>query len=71
MKALLFQGSASTHRRKMCPVKCSNTEAISKVSPPQRQKHSSQEELCWSLSSGDDELPPETQQKAAENVAVK
>lgn len=58
-KALLFQDLGSTNRRKMSPVKFSNTEAVSKVSFPQRQ-NSSHEELGWCLSSGDDELTPET-----------
>lgn len=62
---------ASTRRRKMWPVKCSNTGVISKVSPPQRKKNSSQEEVGWCLPSGDDELSPETQQKVTEKVAVK
>lgn len=61
----------AAHRRKMSPVKFSNTDAISEVLPPKRQKSGSQEELGWCLSSSDDELPPETQQKAAKKVAVK
>ena len=61
----------AAHRRKISPVKFSNTDAASEVSPPKRQKSGSQEELGWCLSSSDDELPPETQQKAAEKVAVK
>ncbi|KAM5339816.1 tyrosyl-DNA phosphodiesterase 1 [Glossophaga mutica] len=61
----------AAHRRKISPVKFSNTDAASEVSPPKRQKSGSQEELGWCLSSSDDELPPETQQKVAEKVAVK
>lgn len=59
----------AAHRRKISPVKFSNADA--EVSPAKRQKRGSQEELGWCLSSSDDELPPETQQKAAEKVAVK
>ncbi|XP_035868996.1 tyrosyl-DNA phosphodiesterase 1 isoform X2 [Phyllostomus discolor] len=61
----------AAHRRKISPVKFSNADAASEVSPPKRQKSGSQEELGWCLSSSDDELPPETQQKVAETVAVK
>ncbi|KAM8783225.1 tyrosyl-DNA phosphodiesterase 1 isoform 1-T4 [Rhynchonycteris naso] len=61
----------AAHRRKISPLKFSNTGAVSEVSPPKRQKGGSQEELGWCLSSSDDELPPETQQKVAKKVAVK
>ncbi|XP_006925584.1 tyrosyl-DNA phosphodiesterase 1 isoform X2 [Pteropus alecto] len=61
----------AAHRRKMSPVKFSNTDAVSEVLPPKRQKSGSQEDLGWCLSSSDDELPPQTQQKPAEKVAVK
>ncbi|XP_036118694.1 tyrosyl-DNA phosphodiesterase 1 isoform X3 [Molossus molossus] len=61
----------AAHKRKMSPVKFSNTDAASEVLPPKRQKSGSQEELGWCLSSSDDELPPETQQKVAKKVTVK
>ncbi|XP_066244354.1 tyrosyl-DNA phosphodiesterase 1 isoform X2 [Saccopteryx leptura] len=61
----------AAHRRKMSPLQFSNTDAVSEVLPPKRQKGGSQEELGWCLSSSDDELPPETQQKVAKKVAVK
>ncbi|XP_036887116.1 tyrosyl-DNA phosphodiesterase 1 [Sturnira hondurensis] len=61
----------AAHKRKLSPVKFSNADAASEVSPPKRQKSSSQEELGWCLSSSDDELSPETQQKAAERAEVK
>lgn len=61
----------AAHRRKMSPVKFSNTDAVSEVSPPKRQKSGSQEDLGWYLSSSDDELPPQTQQMPPEEVAVK
>lgn len=61
----------AAHRRKMSPLKFSKTDAVSEVLSPKRQKSGSQEDLGWCLSSSDDELPPETQQKPAEQVAVK
>lgn len=57
------------HKRKLSPVKFSNTD--SQVSPPKRQKSGSQEDLGWCLSSSDDELQPGTQQKQAKNMVVK
>lgn len=61
----------AAHRRKVSPLKFSNTDGVSEVSPPKKQKSSSQEDLGWCLSSSDDELPPETQLTAAEKVALK
>ncbi|KAM9202188.1 tyrosyl-DNA phosphodiesterase 1 isoform 1-T1 [Dugong dugon] len=61
----------AAHRRKMSPVKFSSAESASAVSPPKRQKSGSQEDLGWCLSSSDDELQPETQQKQAGKVEVK
>ncbi|XP_036284994.1 tyrosyl-DNA phosphodiesterase 1 isoform X2 [Pipistrellus kuhlii] len=64
----------AAHRRKMSPLKFSNTDGVSEVSPPKKQKSGSQEELGWCLSSSDDELPPEPQLTArdtAEKVDVK
>ncbi|XP_064148925.1 tyrosyl-DNA phosphodiesterase 1 isoform X2 [Loxodonta africana] len=61
----------AAHRRKMAPMKFSGTESASAVSPPKRQKSSSQEDLGWCLSSSDDELQPETQQKQPGKVEVK
>lgn len=64
----------AAHRRKMSPLKFSNTDGVSEVSPPKKQKSSSQEELGWHLSSSDDELPPEpplTARDTAEKVNVK
>ncbi|GAB5573092.1 tyrosyl-DNA phosphodiesterase 1 isoform X1 [Prionailurus iriomotensis] len=61
----------AAHRRKRSPVKFSNTDSISEVSPPKRQRSGSQEDLGWCLSSSDDELQPETRQKQAKNIVVK
>lgn len=61
----------AAHRRKMSPLKFSNTGVVPEVSPPKRQKTGSQEDLGWCLSSSDDELPPETQQKHAKKVVIK
>uniref|UniRef100_A0A8C4MZR4 Tyrosyl-DNA phosphodiesterase 1 n=1 Tax=Equus asinus TaxID=9793 RepID=A0A8C4MZR4_EQUAS len=61
----------AAHRRKLSPVKFSNTDSASEVLPPKRQKSGSQEDLGWCLSSSDDELQQETQQKQAKKVAVK
>ncbi|XP_014446888.1 tyrosyl-DNA phosphodiesterase 1 [Tupaia chinensis] len=58
----------AAHRRKMSPVRCSNTDS---VSPLKRQKSGSQDDLGWCVSSSDDELPPETQHKQAEEATVK
>ncbi|ELW48704.1 Tyrosyl-DNA phosphodiesterase 1 [Tupaia chinensis] len=52
----------------MSPVRCSNTDS---VSPLKRQKSGSQDDLGWCVSSSDDELPPETQHKQAEEATVK
>ncbi|XP_008053554.1 tyrosyl-DNA phosphodiesterase 1-like, partial [Carlito syrichta] len=46
----------AAHRRKTSPVKFSPDS----VSPPKKQKDSSQEDLGWCLSSSDEELQPET-----------
>ncbi|XP_007942718.1 tyrosyl-DNA phosphodiesterase 1 [Orycteropus afer afer] len=49
----------AAHRRKMSPVKFGGTtESAPAVSPPKRQKGSSQDDLGWCLSSSDDELQP-------------
>ncbi|XP_043412757.1 tyrosyl-DNA phosphodiesterase 1 [Prionailurus bengalensis] len=61
----------AAHRRKRSPVKFSNADSISEVSPPKRQRSGSQEDLGWCLSSSDDELQPETRQKQAKNIVVK
>lgn len=61
----------AAHRRKRSPVKFSSTEAVSEVSPPKRQRSGFQEDLGWGVSSSDDELQPETEQKQAKNTAVK
>ncbi|XP_059977055.1 tyrosyl-DNA phosphodiesterase 1 isoform X2 [Lagenorhynchus albirostris] len=61
----------AAHRRKIAPVKFSSTDSVSEASPPKRQKGGSQENLGWCLSSSEDELPPETQQKQAEDTGVK
>lgn len=61
----------AAHRRKRSPLKFSNTDAVPEVSPPKRQKSGSQEDLGWCLSSSDDELPPEMQQKPAKEVVIK
>ncbi|XP_022432009.1 tyrosyl-DNA phosphodiesterase 1 isoform X3 [Delphinapterus leucas] len=61
----------AAHRRKIAPVKFSNTDSVSEASPPKRQKGGSQEDLGWCLSSSEDELPPETQQKQAKDTGVK
>ncbi|XP_033706628.1 tyrosyl-DNA phosphodiesterase 1 isoform X5 [Tursiops truncatus] len=61
----------AAHRRKIAPVKFSSTDSVSEASPPKRQKGGSQEDLGWCLSSSEDELPPETQQKQAEDTGVK
>lgn len=61
----------AAHRRKMSPLKFSNTAGVSEVSPPKKQKSGSQEDLGWCLSSSDDELPPERQLTAAEKVPLK
>lgn len=60
----------AAHRRKISPVKF-NTDAVSEVSPPKRQRSGSQEDLGWCLSSSDDELQPEPQQKQAKDVVVR
>ncbi|XP_037688012.1 tyrosyl-DNA phosphodiesterase 1 [Choloepus didactylus] len=56
----------AAHRRKLSPVKFSNTDSVPEISPPKRQKSGSQEDLGWCLSSSDEE-----QQKQAEKVEVK
>ncbi|XP_058423515.1 tyrosyl-DNA phosphodiesterase 1 isoform X1 [Diceros bicornis minor] len=61
----------AAHRRKLSPVKFSNTDSASEVLPPKRLKSGSQEDLGWCLSSSDDELQPEKQQKQTKKVAVK
>ncbi|XP_045307794.1 tyrosyl-DNA phosphodiesterase 1 isoform X1 [Leopardus geoffroyi] len=61
----------AAHRRKRSPVKFSNADSVSEVSPPKRQRSGSQEDLGWCLSSSDDELQPETLQKQAKNIVVK
>ncbi|XP_076979418.1 tyrosyl-DNA phosphodiesterase 1 isoform X2 [Tamandua tetradactyla] len=61
----------AAHRRKISPVKFSNTDSFPEISPPKKQKSSSQEDLGWCLSSSDEELKPETQQKQVEKVVFK
>nr|XP_058915260.1 tyrosyl-DNA phosphodiesterase 1 isoform X2 [Kogia breviceps] len=60
----------AAHRRKIAPVQFSNTDSVSEASPAKRQKGGSQEDLGWCLSSSEDELPPETQQKQAKDMGV-
>lgn len=60
----------AARRGKVSPVKF-NTDSVSEVSPPKRQKSGSQEDPGWCLSSSDDELQPETKQKRAQKVVVK
>ncbi|XP_012374080.1 tyrosyl-DNA phosphodiesterase 1 isoform X3 [Dasypus novemcinctus] len=61
----------AAHRRKVAPLKFSNTDSASEVSPPKKQKSDSQEDLGWGVSSSDEELQPEMQQNQAEKVVVK
>ncbi|XP_007526890.1 tyrosyl-DNA phosphodiesterase 1 [Erinaceus europaeus] len=61
----------AAHRRKLSPVKFSNTDATSIVSPPKRQKGGSQEDLGWCLSSSDEELQSEALEKQDRTVVVK
>ncbi|XP_057588413.1 tyrosyl-DNA phosphodiesterase 1 isoform X2 [Hippopotamus amphibius kiboko] len=61
----------AAHRRKTAPVKFSHTDSVSEASAPKKQKSGSQEDLGWCLSSSEDELPPEMQQKRAQDAGVK
>lgn len=61
----------AAHRRKIDPVRFSNADPVSEASPPKRQKSGSQEDLGWCLSSSEDELPPEKQQKPAKEAGIK
>ncbi|XP_008582055.1 PREDICTED: tyrosyl-DNA phosphodiesterase 1 [Galeopterus variegatus] len=58
----------AAYRRKISPVQFSNTDS---VSSPKKQKGGSQDDLGWCLSSSDDELQPEMQQKRTEKAVVK
>uniref|UniRef100_A0A8D0ZE70 Tyrosyl-DNA phosphodiesterase 1 n=1 Tax=Sus scrofa TaxID=9823 RepID=A0A8D0ZE70_PIG len=61
----------AAHRRKIDPVRFRNADPVSEASPPKRQKSGSQEDLGWCLSSSEDELPPEKQQKPAKEAGIK